>query len=182
MRVPVFVRKLLVRGRRSVSYFSSEGWPVPSDEPVTSVSSRRAQHYGFVSELTDDGEVIAVAINGGENNLAAVAEVVPGEPQIENSEVLLWTKHGQRVLLKNDGDVVVFPGPGNKVLLGTGDPLSSDPVVTLSDLNAKLATLCTWLNAHVHTTPGPPGPSSPPTSPIGTLGATGSPNVYAKKP
>lgn len=177
MGMAQWVRKLVVRGRRAVKYFSAESWPTPPDEPQRSDSALRGQHYGFVSEMPENGEVIAVAVNGGGNNLVSVAELFPGEPELVNGEVLLWSKFGQRVLLKENGSIVVFPASGSEVLLGVDNVGGADRVVTEGKLNQKLALVA----AHEHAVSG--ALASPSSTLSGSaLVVSGSPNVYAKKP
>ena len=108
-------RKLILRGRAAVGYYSMEGYQSAPDEPTQNIVAKRTQHYGFVSEPPDGAEVVAVAIGGGASNRAAIAETVTGEPEIENKEVLLWSEFGQRVLL--DAALQIRADNGNGGLL-----------------------------------------------------------------
>ena len=108
-------RKLILRGRAAVGYYSMEGYQSAPDEPTQNIVAKRVQHYGFVSEPPEGAEVVAVAIGGGASNRAAIAETVTGEPEIENKEVLLWSEFGQRVLL--DASLQIRADNGNGGLL-----------------------------------------------------------------
>ena len=178
-------RKLILRGRAATGYYSLEGHRQAPDEPEQAIVARRAGHYGLVSECPDGAEVVVLAVNGGKTNRVAVGEWLTDEPTVDRDgcEVLLWCKHGQRVLLNKDGDVVIYPKTGRKVLLGSADETACDPVITKSALDAKLATLKTAYNGHTHADPvsGSTGTPSATLSPSFDS-ASGSPNVSAKKP
>ena len=134
----------------------------------------------FLSE-TPAGALVTV-VKVGRGNFVAVAEATPGEPTIEDGEVLVWTKSGARVLLNKDGDVVVTPASGRSVLLGSADGAAVDPVVTLGRLNQELGALKDWLNGHTHVAPMGGGTTSNPNVALLSLSVTGSLNVSAKKP
>jgi len=171
------VRLTTIRGRDAKGIYSCDGYRHP-DDPESVVVAKRAQHYGLCSEPPNDGTcvAVAVAVGGGASNRVAVAEYSTNTPEIEVGEVMLWTKFGQRVLLNKDGDVVVVPAAGRKVLIGSAT--GTDPVVLKSELNSVLSTVRTWLNSHTHPTPS--GASSAPSTPISTLSVSGSSNTEAK--
>ena len=175
------VRLTTIRGRDSRGVYSCEGYRHP-DDPESVVVAKRGQHYGFCSEPPSDGTcvAVAVAVGGGATNRVAVAEYSTNTPEIEEGEVVLWTKAGQRVLLNKDGDVVVHPATGRNVILGSASGGDCDPVVTKSELNSLLSSLRTAYNSHLHPTPS--GNSSAPTATIASLSVDASPNVFAKKP
>lgn len=171
------VRLTTIRGRDAKGIYSCDGYRHP-DDPESVVVAKRAQHYGLCSEPPNDGTCVAVvvAVGGGASNRVAVAEYSTNTPEIEEGEVVLWTKAGQRVLLNKDGDVIVIPAAGRKVLLGSAT--GTDPVVLKSELNSVLSSLRTWLNSHTHPTPS--GASSAPSVLISTLSVSGSSNTEAK--
>lgn len=172
------IRKLQIRGRADVGFYSTDNSGAgPSDGDV-GMTVQRYQLYGLTSEPPSGTECIVLAINGGASNRVSVAELPQNVPAIEADEVLLWAKAGQRILLTKDGDVVVIPAAGRKVLLGSAT--GTDPIVLKSELNSQLSTLKTWLNSHMHEVPAAPGPSDAPTTPIGTLSVSGSSNTEAK--
>ena len=170
-----------IRGRDAKGIYSCDGYRHP-DDPESVVVAKRAQHYGLCSEPPNDGTcvAVAVAVGGGASNRVAVAEYSTNTPEIEEGEVVLWTKAGQRVLLNKDGDVVIYPASGRSVILGSSAGGDCDPVVTRGELNSLLSSLKTAYNSHTHPTPS--GPSSAPTATIASLSVDASPNVFAKKP
>lgn len=178
-RLASMVRLTTIRGRDAKGIYSCDGYRHP-DDPESVVVAKRAQHYGLCSEPPNDGTcvAVAVAVGGGASNRVAVAEYSTNTPEIEEGEVVLWTKFGQRLLLNKDGDVIVIPAAGRKVLLGSAT--GTDPVVLKSELNSQLSTLKTWLNGHTHPVPAGPGTSSVASTPIGTLSVSGSSNTEAK--
>lgn len=175
------VRLSTIRGRDAKGIYSCDGYRHP-DDPESVVVAKRAQHYGLCSEPPNDGTcvAVAVAVGGGASNRVAVAEYSTNTPEIEEGEVVLWTKAGQRVLLNKDGDVVIYPATGRSVILGSASGADCDPVVTRGELNSLLSSLKTAYNSHTHPTPS--GPSSAPTATIASLSVDASPNVFAKKP
>jgi hypothetical protein len=177
------VRLTTIRGRDAKGIYSCDGYRHP-DDPESVVVAKRAQHYGFCSEPPSDGTcvAVAVAVGGGASNRVAVAEYSTNTPEIEEGEVVLWTKAGQRVLLNKDGDVVVYPATGRNVILGSASGGDCDPVVTKSELNSLLSSLKTAYNSHTHPVPVGPGTSSAPTATITSLSVNASPNVFARKP
>ena len=125
-----FVRKLILRGRAAVGYYSMEGYQSAPDEPTQNIVAKRVQHYGFTSEPPEGAEVIAVAIGGGASNRAVVAETVTGEPEIENKEVLLWSEFGQRVLLDENLQIRLDNGNGGTLVMnGDATNISQDAAV-----------------------------------------------------
>lgn len=172
------IRKLQIRGRADTGYYSTDNNGAnPSDGDV-GMTVQRYQLYGLTSEPPSGTECVVLAVNGGASNRVSVAELPQNVPTIEADEVLLWAKAGQRILLNRDGDVVVVPAAGRKVLLGSAT--GTDPVVLKSELNSVLSTVRTWLNSHTHPVPAGPGTSSAPSTPIGSLSVSGSSNTEAK--
>jgi phage gp45-like len=135
-----FVRKLILRGRAAVGYYSMEGYQSAPDEPTQNIVAKRVQHYGFVSEPPDGAEVIAVAIGGGASNRAVIAETVIGEPEIEDKEVLLWSEFGQRVLLDKNYRVDIDNGNGGTVEVAGFTTTISDDAVVARDLTVNRDT------------------------------------------
>ncbi len=174
-----FIRRTLVATPSADGHIEVEGWGSEAGEEEGSYTARIFQHYGFWSHVPEGAEAVVVAVNGGSANGAVVATELPGtKPSLEKGEVAIFSKFGQVVKLTKDGDVVVVPAAGRKVLLGSAT--GTDPVVLKSELNSVLSTVRTWLNSHTHSVPAGPGTSSAPSSPIGTLSVSGSPNTEAK--
>lgn len=167
----VFLRLLAVRGRRALRYFSTDGWPTGQAEPKPAGSVLIGQHYGFASEMPDDGQCLAVGVGGGSTSMVSVAEFFTGAPTLENGEACLWSKFGHKLLLKQNGDIVVMPGPGGRTLLGV--ETGGDPVVTES----RIADLVTALIGHKHPETGATTLVS---AELATVSVSGSPDVRAK--
>lgn len=168
------IRKLQIRGRSASGYYSTDNsGAAPSDGDV-GMTIQRYQLYGITSEPPTGTECIVLAVNGGASNRVSVAELPQNVPAIEADEVLLWAKAGQRVLLTRDGDIVVTPATGRKVLLG--DATGTDPVVTESRLQAILDTI----KAHTHPVSGAVAGASAQLAVPGAVTIVGSPNVEAK--
>lgn len=176
------VRKCVVRGRAASGVYSTDGHRAAPTEPETGLAPQRFGLYGIASEAPDGTEVIILAVNGGASNRVSVAELPQNAPDLEPGEVCIWSKHGQRVHLTKDGDVVVLPASGRSVLLGSADGAAVDAVVTLGRLNQELGALKDWLNSHTHVAPMGGGTTSNANVPLLSLSCTGSPNVSAKKP
>ena len=170
------VRKVVVRGRAADGYYSTGGHRSAPAEPEQALSAQRFGLYGLASECPDGTEAVLLAVNGGASNRVSVAELPQGAPRLEGSEVCLWAAFGQRVLLTKDGDVIVVPKPGRKVLLGTDDGAAADSVVTES----KLKTALDLVAAHTHADPVSGNTSASAT--LTGLSVAGSPNVSATKP
>ena len=169
------IRQVVLRGRASAGLYSAEGHAIDPAEPESTTTARRGSRYGFLSE-TPAGALVTI-VKVGRGNFVAVAEATPGEPSVEEGEVLVWNKAGARVLLNKDGDVVVTPAAGRKVLLGDADGTACDPVVTKTQLNTILSTI----KYHEHPVAGSvAGASTALTGAI--LSVDGSPNVSVKKP
>jgi phage gp45-like len=171
------IRRTLLATPSADGFVEVEGWGSEAGEPEGSYTARIIQHYGFWSHVPEGAETVVVAVAGGSANGAVVATELPGtKPEIEKGEVAIFSKFGQKILLDKDGNVIITPKSGAKVLLG--DSTGTDPVVLKSELNSVLSTVRTWLNGHIHPTPS--GTSSVATTPIGTLSVSGSPNTEAK--
>jgi phage gp45-like len=108
-------RKLILRGRADVGFFSAEGYQQAPDEPQQQISAQRYQHYGLTTEPPDGAEIIVVAVNGGASNRASIAEHTQDEPRMDAGEVTLWSKFGQRILLDKNQEIHVTNGNGGTV-------------------------------------------------------------------
>lgn len=128
------VRKLILRGRAATSYYSLEGYQSAPDEPVQNIIAQRYQHYGLLSEPPDGAEVIALAINGGASNRIGIAEHVTDEPTLQDQEVLLWSRYGQRLLLDNNSRVNVNNGDGGSIVVEGDTTTISQDMTVVRDL------------------------------------------------
>lgn len=147
---------------------------------------RLMQHYGFASLPVADSEAIAVFVGGSRDNGVIVAEQGDaGEiPHLESGEVALFSKFGQKIVLKNDGSVSVNAASGknivfeNKVVVNAdfetqGNITSGGNIASDGDMEAggdvkgsdfKSGVLSFNMHVHVSAAPGSPtsGPQSPP--------------------
>lgn len=169
------VRKQMTRGRTARGYYSMDGYQAAPDEPESTDSSQRFGHYGFLSEVPNNCEVIVLAIHGAASNRVGVAERHPNEPELQGGEVLLWTEYGQRVLLDKNGDVVIYPKTGGEVRIGDSSASNVDKVVTAQELRSIL----NLIKNHQHPETGTTTAMSPT---LATISLAGSPNVKATKP
>lgn len=135
-----FVRKLILRGRAAVCFYSMEGYASAPDEPQQSIVAKRAQHYGLTTEPPEGAEVITLAINGGASNRVAVAETVVGEPEIENKEVLLWSEFGQRVLLDKNLQIRLDNGNGGTLVMNAESTNITQDAAVARDLQVNRDT------------------------------------------
>lgn len=133
-------RKLILRGRAAVGYYSMEGYQSAPNEPTQNIVAKRVQHYGFTSEPPDGTEVVAVAIGGGASNRAAIAETVVGEPEIENKEVLLWSEFGQRVLLDKNLQIRLDNGNGGTLVMNSDATNITQDAAVARDLQVNRDT------------------------------------------
>lgn len=171
------IRRTLIATPSADGHIEVEGWGSEAGEEEGSYTARIFQHYGIASHVPEGAEAVVVAVNGGSANGAVVATELPGtRPALDKGEVAVYSKFGQKILLDKDGNVIITPKEGSKVLLGSAT--GTDPVVLKSELNSLLSTVRTWLNGHIHPTPS--GASSAPSTPIGTLSVSGSQNTEAK--
>ena len=171
------IRRTLIATPSADGHIEVDGWGSEAGEEEGSYTARIFQHYGFWSHVPEGAETVVVAVNGGSANGAVVGTELPGtKPSLEKGEVAIFSKFGQKILLDKDGNVIITPKSGAKVLLG--DATGTDPVVLKSELNSVLSTVRTWLNSHTHPTPS--GSSSAPSTPIGSLSVSGSSNTEAK--
>jgi hypothetical protein len=124
--------------------------------------ARLVQHYGFASRPPDGTSGVAVFQGGRSSGALVVATDAAGAPELEEGESVLYASNGARVLVTKDGDLVLTPAAGRKVLLGGSS--AEQNVVLGTDLLAWLQAHVVALNAHTHSLGG--WPTTPPTPPI----------------
>lgn len=140
---------------------------------------RLMQHYGFASLPVADSEAIAVFVGGSRDNGVIVAEQGDAGkiPHLESGEVALFSKFGQKIVLKNDGSVSVNAASGknivfeNKVVVNadfetqgnitSGGDMEAGGDVKGSDFKSGVLSF----NMHVHVSAAPGSPTSGPQSP-----------------
>lgn len=139
------------------------------------------EQYGLTSAPPAGSEGVALAV-GGDGSHHVVLGLGSRSLRLTglaSGEVALYSEHGQQVLLKASGDVVVVPDATGKVYLGQDG--ATKKVALADDVDARLSTIQTAFDIHVH--PGVTvGPGSTAVTPgiIGPLAPTASDNVFAK--
>ena len=125
------------------------------------------QQYGFSSRPKGDVDGIALFVGGKRNNGVIVA--MRGEcPNLEEGEVMVHSPFGSSVLLKKDGNIVMTPASGKKIiaesdLLCKGKLLATQDVVGgVTDAGGTVVeTGGVSLLTHTHPTAAPGSPSTP---------------------
>lgn len=117
---------------------------------------RVLQQYGFASVPVNGYEALALFVGGSrDNGVVVCCQGKAGEiPALAEGEVALFSRFGQKVILKNDGSIAMVPASGKKTRV------ESDLDVTGNVTAFCDANFITMQN-HIH--PTPVGPSSPPT-------------------
>jgi phage baseplate assembly protein V len=114
------------------------------------------QHYGFASLPDDDAEAVALFVGGSRDNGVVTAEQGNPEdiPKLEKGEVSLFSRFGQKIVLKKDGSILIVPKEGEIVRV------ESDVEFT-GDLKVLCDGIFITMQNHQHQTAV--GPTSPPT-------------------
>jgi phage baseplate assembly protein V len=137
------------------------------------------EQYGFTSAPPAGAEGVALAV-GGDGSHHVVLGLGNRSLRLTglaSGEVALYSEHGQQVVLKASGDIVVVPDTGGNVYLGQDG--ATKKVALVDEVN----DLRSAFNGHTHPT-APVGPVSTPTVVPGIVPVplfTGSDNVFAKK-
>lgn len=131
----------------------------------------RLQEYGFESrpDETDTSNEAILHAPGGNKAFGFITMIHNRElrpKSLQPGEVIMYSKHGQSVLFKSDGSVIITPKSGQPVLLnGTG----GNPVM--------LDTIIAKFNAHTHEYVAPLVPA--PTAGVTTAANFGSGITHA---
>lgn len=102
----------------------------------------RMQPYGLASKPVSDSEAICISLDASQVIVAAVDCSAHRPQDLQAGEVCVWHNLGARVTMKANGDIVLEPKSGAKILLGAG----SDPIARKSDVDAVVGNL----NSHTH--------------------------------
>jgi phage baseplate assembly protein V len=123
----------------------------------------RIQNYGLTSNPPAGSECVPVFVGGSRDHGVAVA-VDCGAFRVTglaSGEVCVYSKFGQKILLKANGDTVFNDG--------------TDYAVAFTDLKTAFDTLVGNFNAHIHTLVPPVPPAVAPTvSNVPSVGSTAS--------
>lgn len=90
------------------------------------------QEYGLATNPPLESEAILASVAGSKAN-AVVLRVGSSAFRIKNlktGEVCIYSKHGQKVYLKEDGSIELSPASGKSIMLKAKTEISGDCVVT----------------------------------------------------
>lgn len=105
----------------------------------SSTGGENLQQYGLASNPPSGSEGVYLKGIGA----IICVDSRSHRPDAASGEVVLYSKHGQTIRLKEDGSIVMIPKAGSKVEIG-GDP--ADTNIARADLvNAELAKIATTL-------------------------------------
>lgn len=166
------------------------GHSVGPDDPEIPVWLKRRPSFGFAFRAPVGAEILTIRASGLR---AYISAFVKGKaPQLDEGEVAVYDASGSvfhlhkdgsvylsatsgaAVEITADGDVVVTPANGKRVYLACATG-SGDPVVTKSELNAKLQLIANHQHPETGTTTGT-------STTLAGLSSNGSPSVRAKYP
>lgn len=130
------------------------------------------QHYGYASRPPKGSEIVLLFPGGCRGaGVAMGSQSKPGDiPQLEEGESCLYSKFGQKVVLKKDGSIVLTPASGKRVRIESpldvvGDVNSTGEVSAKCVDNAAgvVSAAAFHLSSHTHPTavPGQPSPPNP---------------------
>jgi len=155
------------------------------------------QWQGFRVKPSKGTVAVIVAPRAGSTNACAIAcdDLTSGPMPTEEHEPVIFDAVGSKIQFFSDktiniesangavlqidanGNIYAIPARGRDVRQGTGINAQLDRVVTVGELNKKMALIA----AHQHPETGATTGTSPTLAPP-ELDMSGSPNVYATKP
>lgn len=118
--------------------FATDLDSAPTDGDDVQDGIERIQEYGITSNPPRGSEIV-VLYPGGKKDSGLVIKVDSAEYRIqglETGEVCIYSMHGQKILLRNDGDIV----------FNDGDNFA----VKYNELSAKFDALFNLVKTHVH--------------------------------
>ena len=131
---------------------------------------RMLQQYGFASVPDDGSEAVALFVGGSRDNGVVIA--TQGEasvmPSLDKGEVALFSRHGQKIVLRKDGTVEVEAASEKDIIFKSslvvdGDIESSGGISAKGDIKgADLKTDLLSFSSHIHTAPPSGGSTSGP--------------------
>lgn len=162
---PVFNRIRLMIGRCVVIATRYNSGDLESDIELVAGERRRdvefIQQYGFSSRPKGNVSGVALFVGGSRDNGVVIATNGDdiGE-KLEEGEVLVHSPHGQKILLKSDGNIEISCEFGKEIHC-LNDLVVEGNVKASEEVSAKYKTSTVKLSMHVH--PTAVGPSSMPT-------------------
>lgn len=169
-RIRGMVRRCLLRSVDSSG--SGQTVDVLSFSDREHLGVEHSEPYGFTSNPPSGSEGIALAVAGDSANTVVInlgsrSVRLSG---LESGEVAMYHQDGASVVMRSNGDIEIFPTPGQKVHLGgTGGPAvarATDPVSPSDAMLAWGLVLETAINALA------PGTFSPMNSFAGTVSSS----------
>lgn len=118
----------------------------------------RIQTYGLSASPPVGSEAVVLFLNGNrDHGLVIACDSGEHRPKaLKSGEVVLYSKHGQSVLLKEDGTLVIT---GATDIQLNGD---ADFAVAFNDLKTGFDKLVSDFNAHIHKLVPPTPPATAP--------------------
>lgn len=145
------VRNMIVRGAiKSLDAAQGVGVALVQTLADEEDDAEVFQEYGLASAVPAGASCVVVKINGSDDHPIVIATESRGDrpTDLEAGEVALYSTHGQRVLLKDDGNVYVTPAEGKNVITGTETEAEAKAVAIAEEVKARLlditVLLCTW--------------------------------------
>lgn len=165
---PVFNRIRLMIGRCVVIATRYNSGDLESDIELVAGERRRdvefVQQYGFSSRPKGNVSGVALFVGGSRDNGVVIATNGDdiGE-KLEEGEVLVHSPHGQKILLKSDGNIEISCSLGSKVLC-KNDLIVDGNIRSKKEVSAMYTAdgvPCFNLSPHPHASAV--GPTSAPT-------------------
>lgn len=126
---------------------------------------RLMQHYGFASRPDSGAKAVALFVGGSRDNGVVVATqgAPSGIPDLDDGEVAVFSRYGQKILLDKDGNVQVIPASGKDVIfegrvVAKDDIISESNILSVGEVAAKVTKIgesysevvAVHLSTHVH--------------------------------
>lgn len=166
---PVFNRIRLMIGRCVVIATRYNSGDLESDIELVAGERRRdvefIQQYGFSSRPKGNVSGVALFVGGSRDNGVVIATNGDdiGE-KLEEGEILVHSPHGQRILLKSDGNIEISCSQDCKVFC-KNDLIVDGNIRSKKEVSAMYVddqTVCYNMPSHPHpTTVGPSGAPTP---------------------
>lgn len=139
----------------------------------------RLQNYGFTSHPEEGAQIVAIFPDGNrEGGVIIALDHFKYRIQVNKLEVAMYSKFGNKIVLKDDGSIEATPATG-KPFKVNGDFEASGNVKATGDISTKSGNIetttgnvststgdikaaTTSLRLHVHTSAAPGNPTTPP--------------------
>lgn len=165
----------LMVGRCVVMATRTENGEMLADLELIAGEKRRGveflQQFGFSSRPMGDVSGLALFVGGNRDNGILIATNADGKnPELKKGEVCLFSPHGQKILLKEDGSVEVSAAAGKVITLANdvecNGNFKANGDVSAQNVNANVEVAAAGglihLTKHTHNCTAPGTPSGPP--------------------